>query len=225
MPTLTVAQEIKAVGPWLSTFPKHGITTGGTYDPVGDPRVTRFFEVFPNVQRILELGSFEGGHTLALAEHPGVSRVVGLESRDANLKKSALLRRLVPMPNAAFSQCNLETVSLQSYGQFDAIFCCGLLYHLPDPIKLLKQFAGAAPNIYIGTHYAIEVDIEVNGVRGSVYKEHGLKDTLSGMSMTSLWLTLDCLLSTLTECGYEILSSDPVPHGHGPFVNIFAKLK
>lgn len=38
-------------------------------------------------------------------------------------------------------------------GQFDAVFCSGLLCHLPEPWKLIEQMPRIAPKLFIWTHY------------------------------------------------------------------------
>ena len=46
---------------------------------MNDERVKQFFEMFPQVETILEMGSFEGGHSLALAQNPTVKKVTAIE--------------------------------------------------------------------------------------------------------------------------------------------------
>lgn len=105
----------------------------------------QFFESFPNLRSILELGSPEGGHTFVLAGHPGVERVLAIEGRLANVEKAKFIGSLLGISNVEFKQANLEELELTSLGQFDAIFCCGLLYHLPEPWKLISQAPLVAP--------------------------------------------------------------------------------
>jgi hypothetical protein len=60
---------------------------------VNDGRVAWFFQHIPQPRTILELGSLEGGHTLALSRHPGVERVLGLEGRSENFRRAQFVKQ------------------------------------------------------------------------------------------------------------------------------------
>jgi 2-polyprenyl-3-methyl-5-hydroxy-6-metoxy-1,4-benzoquinol methylase len=128
-----LSREFEKRGPWITRFVIEGRPYGGEYDLMNDVRIPRFFESFPEAQVILELGGFEGGHTFSLAKHPGVSRVLGVEGREPNLQKARFVQTLQKLTKVEFVLSNLETLDLSSCGQFDVVFCSGLLYHLPEP--------------------------------------------------------------------------------------------
>jgi tRNA G46 methylase TrmB len=123
-------------GKWITRFVIDGVAYGGSFEAINDTRLDMFFAAFPNPATILELGCLEGGHTIALSRRPGVRRVVGVESRQDNLARAGLVTRLLKANNIEFVHADLETASLRQFGQFDAIFCSGLLYHLSEPWKL-----------------------------------------------------------------------------------------
>ena len=129
-------------GPWVTRFVINGRAYGGWHDSSADPRPQWFFDTFPDVRTILDLGCLEGGHTFALAAHPGVERVVGVEVRRANLRRAEYVRRVTRSHNVEFVAADLETFDLSSLGRFDAVFCSGLLYHLPRPWELLAGVGG-----------------------------------------------------------------------------------
>jgi hypothetical protein len=129
--------------------------------------------------------------------------------------------------NVEFVQANLEHADLPTFGKFDAVFCCGLLYHLPEPWKLLEQLPAIAPTLFIWTHYAAETDARDigNGRRGKIHQEGGADEPLSGMSPTATWLTLDSLLNVLRASGYaraEVIHDDPT-HANSPAASIGAR--
>jgi Methyltransferase domain len=175
----------------------------------------------------LELGALEGAHTFLLAEHPGMQRVLALEGREANLRKARFVQELLQIGNVEFAQANLEHVELNTFGKFDAVFCSGLLYHLPEPWRLIDQLAAIAPVLFIWTQYATEsgaTDVG-QGLRGMIHVEGGPDEPLSGMSATATWLTLDSLRRLLARSGYgeiEIIHDDP-GHANGPAVTIGAR--
>ena len=178
------------------------------------------------MKTILELGSLEGAQSFILAEHPGVKRVVALEGREANLRKARLVQELLEIPNVEFIQANLEHADLTGFRKFDAVFCCGLLYHLPEPWTLLEQLPEIAPLLFVWTQYAADNEAHdlARGLRGKIHIEGGADEPLSGMSSTATWLTLDSLRDVLATSGYkkiEVIHDDPVD-ANGPAVTIGA---
>lgn len=226
MANLNLKDEFEKRGPWVTKFVIQGTEYGGEFDPAADPRVPQFFEYFPNAREILELGCLEGGHTLALARYPVVKRILGIEARPSNLERAEFVQRLLGVSNIEFKVANLEEIDLATFGSFDAIFCSGLLYHLPEPWKLISQFSQLSENIFIWTHYANEDPANkiVNGYTGKLYKEAGISDPLSGLSSISFWPTLSSLIRMLTLGGYHtihILENNLI-HPHGPSVTMAA---
>ena len=225
-PDLTA--EFAKLAPWVFQFRINGHDYGGTTSAVGDIRLERFFRFAPNAANILELGALEGAHTFILAERPGVKRVLALEGREVNLRKARLIQNLLQVRNVEFAHANLEERDLSAFGKFDTIFCSGLIYHLPEPWKLIEKLSAIAPSLFLWTHYAPEAEAEVisNGLRGKVFVEGGSEDPLSGMSPTSMWLTLGSLITSLTRNGYQsihVIHND-LTHSNGPAVTIGATI-
>jgi SAM-dependent methyltransferase len=223
-----LAAEFERLGPWIFQFRIGDRDYGGGISAVGDERVERFFRYAPEVQTILELGSLEGAQTFILAERPGVQRVLAVEGREANLRKARFVQGLLQAPKVEFVQANLEHADLAQFGKFDAVFCCGLLYHLPEPWKLIEQLPAVAPTLFIWTQYAAEEEaIDVGrGLRGKIHGEGGPDEPLSGMSPTAVWLTLASLRSVLQASGYkriDVIHDDP-KHANGPAVTIGARI-
>lgn len=213
-------------GPWISRFVIDGIAYGGAFDAMSDLRLEAFFRTFPEVATILELGSLEGGHTIALAQRGGVDAVLGVEGRAGNLARARLAARLLEAAKVEFIQADLEKAELALFGKFDAIFCCGLLYHLPEPWRLLRQFPGVGSRAFLWTHYCLEAEADtiVAGYAGRMQSEGGLDEPLSGLSSHSFWPTLDGLRQMLRDAGFarlEILG-DEREQTDGPAVAIAA---
>ncbi len=224
--TMNLEAEFAKRGPWITHYVIDGVESGGSFRALEDERINQFFGSFPNVRTILELGSLEGGHTIALARHPGVERVLGIEARAANIARARFAQKLLRINNVDFVEADLEKTDLKTFGKFDAVFCSGLLYHLPEPWKLIAQFPCVAPRLFVWTHYAEENpdNLTINGLNGREYEEGGPDEPLSGVSPKSFWLTLDSLKKTLAKAGFDsirILHDDP-KHCHGPAVTIAA---
>ena len=91
---MDLAAEFARRGPWMTQFVIDGVATGGDYQVTDDRRVQQFLERFPSVRTILELGSLEGGHTLTLARHEGVERVLAVEARAGNIDRAKFIGSL-----------------------------------------------------------------------------------------------------------------------------------
>jgi hypothetical protein len=224
-----LAAEFERLAPWIFQFRIGDADYGGSIGAENDVRVEHFFQFAPNVATILETGSLEGAQTFLLARHPGVRRVLAIEGREANLRKARFVQELLRVRNAEFVQENLEEVDLSHYGRFDAVFCCGLLYHLPKPWEFIQRLPAVAPILYLWTAYAADKEaVELpNGMRGKIHGEGGPAEPLSGLSPTASWLTLDCLLGCLAAAGYrqvEVIQDDP-NHVNGCMVSIGARVE
>jgi SAM-dependent methyltransferase len=212
--------------PWVTRFMIHGRPYGGSFDPMSDPRIGWFRERFSDAGSILDLGSLEGAQAFELAKSPRVSRIVGLEGREANLEKANYVKQLLGAGKVSFVKADIETVDLTEFGKFEVVFCAGVLYHLPNPWRLVEQMSRVTDNAFIWTHYAADerADTERNGFRGMMYQELGLQDPQSGLSPRSFWLTFDSLLAMIRSHGFpsvEVIEKNPLP-SIGPVTTLVA---
>ena len=223
-------EKFKSLGKWASSFEidgewyggTHGVSAGGRRDY---PLPEGFLDNFPSsdYKRVLELGSLEGGHSIRLAQK-GYS-VVAVEGRDYSVEKAEFAKSIIcPEADLKFVAANLEDFDLSSLGEFDVVFCMGLLYHLPRPWELLEKINLITNNLYLQTHHSNTKSVNVSGYWGSMYTEYGLSDPLSGMSKQSFWLHLSELERMITENGFNIYAP---PHcievSGGPWVHIVCK--
>jgi SAM-dependent methyltransferase len=220
-----LSREFDRFEPWVTKFTINGREYGGCFDGMNDARIQEFRNAFPSATRILELGSLEGGHTLGLGSLEGIAEVIGLEGRHSNLAKAEFIKQLFGLQNVTFSRVDLEGEGvLQHFGIFDAVYCCGLLYHLPCPWVLLRQIAEVTRSLFLSTHYcpAEKAEIEQQGYRGMWYGESALHDPLSGLSERSFWPTRECLMAMLQDAGFKqitILHTEE-DHPNGPIVTL-----
>lgn len=211
-------------GPWVTGIRINGKTYGRAARD-RSPRLGEFFRAFPEASRgrVLEPGSLEGAMTLELARR--AQEVVGLEARAESVERAEFLKGLFGTENATFHVTNLEEDDLSSYGAFDAVFCCGLLYHLPNPRAFVERLAAVSPNLYLDTQYARpEWDLTRREGLWGWMREEDPADPRSGISGTAFWPTLDELQGLLFESGYgrvETLSLLP-DNRHGPRVHLAA---
>jgi SAM-dependent methyltransferase len=218
----SLRDRFEALGPWYTRFEIDGETYGGTAPYEADYRVGLFFEWIEQPASILELSSFEGGHSLRLAEPPFVERLMGLEGRAENIERARFVADLLGRGNIEFAQADLDRDPLAPYGRFDAVFCAGLLYHLTRPWRLLEEIAQASDRLFLDTHYSPTEETEVDGYVGSIY--HEPPSSTSGLSKSSFWMTLPCLRDTLSRAGFMVVHEEDKLDwsGLGPRVHLAA---
>ena len=152
-------------------FTAHSIRLGdGTFTIAGasrgiesDPRflaAKRALDVvFPGDRkglRIADLGCLEGGYTVELARLG--FEAVGIEVRKTNFDACEYVRARVGLPNLRF--VNDDAWNIERYGPFDAVFCCGVFYHLDCPNEFLRLLSRVTRRLLIlQTHFAERRDL------------------------------------------------------------------
>jgi len=104
---------------------------------------------------VLDLGALEGGLSLEMAREGW--NAVGVEGRDANFRKAQLIASYYALPNLRFVHKDVKELSPERDGTFDVILCCGLLYHLDEPIAHLRQLSSLLADdglLFLDTHVA-----------------------------------------------------------------------
>jgi hypothetical protein len=222
----SLPQAAAALGPWWFRFEHNGVSFGGAVERDRE-KTDWFFSALASLagqpRRILELGSHEGSHSLQLASHPSVTEVVALEGRRENLVRASFVKQAFGDRKIVFREYNIERLDPADLdGPFDAVFCAGLLYHLPQPWTLLERLRGLAGHLFLDTHYATTAAATVHGHDGRWVAEG--PDPLSGLSVSSFWLTRDDLLGTLERNGFTVHSLFDLPHArNGPRVFVMAR--
>ena len=222
--------QVAALEPWITGFSVDGENYGGQYFAETDPRVHAFVgrlrKETRSINRILECGCLEGGHTSVLASSFPDATVTALDVRADNLAKAKLLTTVRGLNNIAFLQDDLEEPKTVFASAYDAIFCVGLLYHLRDPGKFLRHCAEASPFLWLWTVYCAETEAALieNGARGRLYLEP-TAHPLSAVRNESFFPTLGSLVEMTLNGGYttvEILKVEMTLNGNGPAVLLCA---
>lgn len=93
------------------------------------------------------------------------------------------------------------------YGPFDAVFCCGLLYHLDEPVRFLRLLGQVTRRLLIiQTHVATAPDAENEGRPGSWYDEGGSQSPWSSWgNPRSFWLSRPALLEAVQDAGFGLV--------------------
>ena len=101
--------------------------------------------------RIADLGCLEGGYTVEFARL-GL-KALGLDVRELNIEACRYVQSKVNLPNLEFVRDDVWNIA--AYGTFDAVFCCGLFYHLDKPREFLNLLSQVTKRLLIlQTHFS-----------------------------------------------------------------------
>jgi tRNA (mo5U34)-methyltransferase len=174
-----------------------------------DLRISAFNSLF-NLEgkRVLEVGCFEGVHTMGLMSYG--ANVTAVDARRKNVEKTRRRCSLYGYsPDVREVNVELEKEMLE-LGEFDFVCHIGVLYHLLDPVKhltiILSQVRTA---LLLDTHYAKPEDVDHEYQSSSdqfayqLKPEFGLDDAFSGVYGHSKWLTLEDIKRLFYRNGFR----------------------
>ena len=158
-------------------------------------------------KHVLEIGCFEGVHTVGLAQR--ARRVTAVDSRVENVVKTIVRCAFFGQHPTVF-KCDVESLPLPlDRLKADIVHHVGVLYHLRDPARHLRDLGEiAGDGILLDTHFAAEGEAnetyESDGrqFRYKRYQEYGHADPFSGMYDHSKWLLLEDISALLNEAGF-----------------------
>lgn len=217
--------EIKGeYGEWSFDIPlPFDIWTAGNLQ-IPHTRLRRLIQVVSDLSRkplsecrILDLGCLDGLFSIEFALHG--AKVVGVEVREANVKRADVCKEILGLDNLEFRQDDVRNISLETYGEFDAIVCSGILYHLPaadaiDLVHTMYQMVRRVSVIDSNMSLApqerfVHGGKEYWGVTYREYPDDTPKDVIekaiwsSADNPTSFWFTRPSLVNMLGNAGFS----------------------
>jgi 2-polyprenyl-3-methyl-5-hydroxy-6-metoxy-1,4-benzoquinol methylase len=225
--------------PWRCfTVDSHGRPFGGVAwrgkrvapQLIPDPRIERFHERFDlSDKHVLEIGCFEGVHTIALCRL--AERVTAVDARVENVVKTVVRCAFFGERPLVFPYDVEGGTEDDDLLHADLCHHVGVLYHLTDPVSHLRRLrTWISRGLMLDTHYAREEDAaEEYGVEGERfrfrrYEERGRNDVFSGMRPHSKWLLLDDITGVLRGVGFDSVEIvETRDERNGPRVLLFAE--
>jgi len=175
-------------------------------EPIPDPRIIKLHNRLDlQGKSVLEVGCFEGLHTVGLRMY--TDRVTAIDVRPVNVVKT-LARLSCYGYSAEVFVKDAETLD-RTFGTFDLIFHCGVLYHLVEPVSHLLALGTMTTHLFLDTHVARDEkhleDRVWNGqsYRGAYHDEGGWADPFSGKDARGFWLTWESLQEALRRAGFS----------------------
>jgi SAM-dependent methyltransferase len=104
-----------------------------------EPRVRAALEPTTTPRSALDLACCEGWFSHRLLDW-GASRVVGIDVREHNIRRAKLLREHFGIPDERLElvQGDVFDIDPDALGTFDVVLVLGLIYHVEDPMGLLR---------------------------------------------------------------------------------------
>ncbi len=158
-------------------------------------------------RRVLEVGCFEGVHTIALCRTG--ADVTAVDAHVVNVVKTVVRCNLYGVRPTVF-RSDVETWGDDHGLSFDVVFHVGVLYHLLDPVAHLARLGQVArAGLLLDTMVAMETQatesmtVGSRTVRFHRYSERtGAYSVLAGMNPESRWLLLTDVVALLHEAGF-----------------------
>jgi tRNA (mo5U34)-methyltransferase len=199
-------------------------------EPIPDRRIRLFHERFDlSDKHVLEIGCFEGVHTIALCRL--AERVTAVDARVENVVKTVVRCAFYDERPRVY---RYDVESVEGGGELVPADLChhvGVLYHLEDPVTHLGRLGNwISRGLMLDTHYAREEDATEEYLVGDEryrfrrYEELGRGDVFSGMRPASRWLRLDDIERLLRSSGFGTIDIvERREERNGPRVLLFAE--
>jgi hypothetical protein len=208
---------IDLIPDWISLFPAETGVKAGAMDLFHDPRIAWAMDMYGDVngKKVLELGPLEGAHTLMLTQRGAL--VDAVEANRTAYLKCLIAKEILQIQNARFHLGDCIHWAEQISTRYDLIVACGVLYHMVDPLRLLRGLARLTDNLYIWT---VCIDNEENLKPSDVQKfddlsvrvagvAYGKKDLnfTGGTMPTAFWMHKNDLLAVVRRLGYDFIET------------------
>lgn len=242
-------------GEWASRFPDEVGVRAGEASLFDDVRVAWWLDRAGDIAgwHVVELGPLEGGHTAQL-EAAGAS-VTAIESNRHAFLKCLITKELVGLGRSRFLLGDflpwLEERGLGRPGAacdpepVDLVVASGVLYHAPDPLRLLAALAGVTDRLAIWTHYydpeigarpeqrrLFDPEVEtgrLGGVDVTLHRRSYLEALehdgfCGGPEEAARWMERNDLLAVLDVLGYDriVIGADDRSHPQGANLLLYA---
>jgi hypothetical protein len=183
---------------------------------------------------VLELGPLEGMHTYRF-EQLGAARILAIESNVEAYLKCLIVKEAMRMTHSSFMLGDFNLYLQDTQERFDMVFACGVLYHMEEPLALIRGIARTTDRCFVWTHYVdensaagrIAVPAALDGITTTYYRwryhDRAQPGFWGGNKPSASWMRRDDILAAFRHFGLneiEVVGEDPNSL-HGPTI-IFA---
>jgi Protein of unknown function (DUF1698) len=236
-------------GEWSSKLPSEfGLSTQpATAGLFEDGRVDWAEQTFGSFRnwKVLELGPLEAGHSYMFQKR-GASKIISIEANTRAFLKCLCIKEILELTQVEFKLGDFMPYLRADTERYDMVFASGVLYHMEEPVELLKLISKVTDKVFIWTQYydsaiiggrndlrekfsplsAFEYDGAVYQGSTQAYKEAlNWSGFCGGPKPISKWLTKKSITDALTRYGFADISInfDALDHQNGPAMAICAR--
>jgi hypothetical protein len=211
-------------GIWYSRFPDSYEVQAGDCSLYEDKRLEwALGKMRPeNMWDVLELGPLEAGHTYYMERHTPVRSITAIEANRLCWVKCLIAKEITDLKRSRFLLGDFIQYLNTSKREYDLCLALGVLYHMKDPLELLRLIAQASPRVILWTQLAGEVqrkdwhpiEVEDGDFKASGYvNDYGLGIQLGkfigGIDNYAVWLTRESLVQSLGHYGFNSITYGP----------------
>jgi len=166
----TPQNAVDLLAGWSHAFPPEFGVTAGAAAMYEDPRIHWAVEQFGPLagKRIAELGPLEGAHTYML-ERAGAENIDAIEANKLAYLRCLIAKEIYGLRRARFHLGDF-VAALEQPTRYDLIVACGVLYHMSDPLALLRRLAERTDALYIWTHYFDDEEMPLGDPRRGAFR-------------------------------------------------------
>ena len=238
-PSAQTAVDIFAGGWACDLAPLLGVQNTGSARIAEDPRPRYALKSFAGPdgtftgQRILELGPLEAGHSWRL-EQMG-AEIVAVEANAEAYLKCLVVKELLGLKRVRFLFGDFLEYLRETDERYDLIFASGVLYHMSDPLELIRLAALRSDRLFLWTHVfapgkwrTSSRPVDRGGLQVTyhqrTYRDRDRSTFLGGNRATACLLSRDDLLGALAHHGFvhQTIHRDKRDDAPGPSLSLCA---
>lgn len=99
-------------------------------------------------KRVLDVGCNCGGFSVA-AVKSGADHVLGIDSAEKYIEQANFIKRALRLERLEFQHREISQLDPKQDGRFDVSLCFGVLYHLEDPIGVMRKLAAVTRSVLV----------------------------------------------------------------------------
>ena len=236
-------------GEWSSRLPADSnlITAPGSAALFDDSRIDWVAEIlgYFSGKTCLELGPLEGGHSFMM-QKMGAKKIIAIEANSRAFLKCLCIKEIFKLDKVDFKFGDFMPFLTNDKSKYDLVIASGVLYHMEEPVELLKLISKVSDQVFLWTHYYDKNIIsrrddlahkfnrlssfEYDGITYE-YSTQSYKKALDwagfcgGPNTVSKWLTRGSIIKALEQFGFADIKIgfDHLDHPNGPSFAICAK--
>ncbi|HEX2444922.1 MAG TPA: methyltransferase domain-containing protein [Vicinamibacterales bacterium] len=99
-------------------------------------------------KRVLDVACNCGGFSVEAAKL-GAEYVLGVDIVDHYLEQARFIKRVLKLNQVEFRTQNIDTIEVETVGEFDVTFCFGILYHLENPAGVMRRLSAVTRRVML----------------------------------------------------------------------------